>query len=81
MISLTKIIYLLSVKAVIGINVMKHHEYTRELLYHLTCGDCKNWWSYATFETNYELANKAMSCPHCGSRAKIQLKNKNKNLV
>ena len=27
---------------------MKNHEYTWEFIYHFICGECRNWWSYAT---------------------------------
>ena len=50
------------------------HEYAWELLYHFNCGECKNWWSYATTENRYQWKQQAMSCPLCGYRAKIQPK-------
>ena len=27
---------------------MKDHEYTWEIIYHFNCGECMNWWSYAS---------------------------------
>ena len=39
------------------------HEYTIEKIYHFNCGECKNWWSYAS---DTELRMKKMTCPHCG---------------
>ena len=49
---------------------MKNHEYTWETLFHINCGECNNWWSYAGFLENISV----MSCPHCGYRTKIELK-------
>lgn len=47
------------------------HEYTTETLYHFTCGQCSNWWSYAHATRKYDLklpsALSTLSCPHCGS--------------
>lgn len=31
---------------------MHSHEYTLEFIYHFVCGECKNWWSYATTKPN-----------------------------
>ena len=49
---------------------MKNHEYTWETLFHINCGECNNWWSYAGFLENISV----MSCPHCGYKTKIELK-------
>ena len=43
--------------------------YSKETLYHFNCGDCKNWWSYASVE-NYKPY--VMFCPHCGEMQKIE---------
>ena len=43
--------------------------YSKETLYHFNCGDCKNWWSYASVE-NYKPY--IMVCPHCGEMQKIE---------
>jgi DNA-directed RNA polymerase subunit RPC12/RpoP len=57
---------------------MKNHEYTWETLYHFICGECKNWWSYASTETRWSWDSKwkrnNMICPHCGHEAVIQPK-------
>ena len=53
---------------------MTNHEYAWELLYHFNCGECKNWWSYATTENRYQWKQQTLSCPLCGYRAKIQPK-------
>tara|TARA_B100000700_G_C14965502_1_gene818640 strand:- start:1090 stop:1287 length:198 start_codon:yes stop_codon:yes gene_type:complete len=59
---------------------MSEHEYVWELLYHMNCGECQNWWSYATdsngkiqhFEWN--MTGKKMFCPHCGAEKELKVK-------
>ena len=51
----------------------KHHEFTMEKIYHFNCGECSNWWSYAGFLENIS----SMTCPHCGYKTKIELKEGN----
>ena len=54
----------------------KNHTYTWERIYHFSCGNCKNWWSYATEEEReiqiYNKKSSKMTCPHCGYYTKIQ---------
>ena len=51
-----------------------HHEYTWETLFHFNCGECSNWWSYAGTLEHNELRAPTMTCPHCGYKTKIKLK-------
>jgi len=44
----------------------KKHTWTDEKIYHFTCGECKNWWSYAGHFRNWK---SVMTCPHCGHKA------------
>ena len=44
----------------------ENHLYTWERIYHFSCGNCKNWWSYATEEDSYNWKYRKKSCPHCG---------------
>ena len=54
---------------------MKDHEYTWEIIYHFNCGECMNWWSYAsTLEYLKPDTIVRLSCPHCGYRTKVKLK-------
>ena len=52
---------------------MSKHSYVYEILYHFNCGDCKNWWSYASSEFNVIL-DKHMHCPHCGAERGLEVK-------
>jgi len=46
------------------------HKYTREILYHYTCGQCGHWWSYAhtahKYDIHYPKMLEELTCPHCG---------------
>jgi predicted RNA-binding Zn-ribbon protein involved in translation (DUF1610 family) len=54
------------------------HAYTAETIYHFTCGQCGNWWSYAHHQVKYALklpdALSTLSCPHCGYTDEVNLK-------
>ena len=50
----------------------KAHFYTWERIYHFSCGNCRNWWSYATTEDSYKWKSRKMTCPHCGHYTNIQ---------
>ena len=44
-------------------------KFNKELLYHMTCEKCNNWWSYpSTTVANFQ--NKTWYCPHCGHEHK-----------
>lgn len=46
-------------------------KYSKEILYHFSCSECKNWWSYALSPNTPDLKPvKSFSCPHCGIRYK-----------
>ena len=53
---------------------MSSHEYTWETLFHFDCGECSNWWSYAGVLESNQLRFPTMTCPHCGYKTKIKLK-------
>ena len=48
------------------------HLYTWERIYHFSCGNCKNWWSYATSEDSYNWKSRKMTCPHCNHHSTIR---------
>jgi hypothetical protein len=40
---------------------------SKEIIYHFTCENCKNWWSYATQDEWWPRGpRRLMWCPHCG---------------
>ena len=50
----------------------KDHLYTWERIYHFSCGNCKNWWSYATTEDSYDWKSRRMTCPNCNHHSTIR---------
>ena len=51
------------------------HEFTVEVLYHFNCGQCKNWWSYATtWAMKGSVYGKYFYCPHCGHESIAEIK-------
>jgi len=48
------------------------HKYTCEWLYHFTCSDCKNWWSWSLSLPGLQYVQKSWHCPHCGKVNEIQ---------
>ena len=57
-----------------------NHEYTIEIIYHITCSRCKGWWSHAHTPTmnddefQVEGPKKLMFCPHCGEDGDVKIK-------
>ena len=53
-------------------------EYTFELLYHFTCLQCKNWWSYSITPSSNKVSmnidDRAINCMHCGTEGKAIIK-------
>ena len=59
------------------------HEFTIEILYHMNCSDCKNWWSHAVtpkktdeigMPLDWGMTGKYVYCPHCGLENELKLK-------
>ena len=50
---------------------IKKHTWTDEKIYHFTCGEGKNWWSYAGYFGHWK---SEMTCPHCGHMAQCVVK-------
>ena len=43
----------------------------KETIWHLTCGGCKNWFTYATME-KIRIERFQFHCPHCGRKARVE---------
>jgi rRNA maturation endonuclease Nob1 len=46
----------------------------KEIIWHLTCTNCKGWFTFATMEENYCIDRTTFHCPHCGNKARCQPK-------
>ena len=44
----------------------------KETIWHLTCGKCKNWFTYATME-KMKIERYTFHCPHCGHKGSCEL--------
>ena len=41
--------------------------FSREVLYHLSCGACRKWWSIGDWQQSSQ-----MFCPYCGEYLEVQ---------
>ena len=44
-----------------------------EYLFHITCSECKFYWTYAAMQKNFNIEKKDYHCPNCGHKGKINL--------
>ena len=44
-----------------------------EYLFHITCDNCKYYWTYASMKKSYNIEKKSYHCPNCGERGKVIL--------
>ena len=43
---------------------------TKEIIWHLVCNSCKNWFTYATMEEGYKIDRGDIYCPRCGRKGR-----------
>ena len=46
-----------------------------EYLFHITCSECKFYWTYAAMQKNFNIEKREYHCPNCGHKGKIKLEN------
>ena len=51
------------------VNFTAHVEY----LFHITCKECKFYWTYASMQKNFDIEKRSYTCPNCGEKGKIEL--------
>ena len=44
----------------------------KEIIWHLTCQQCNNWFTYATMEDKLCIDRYQFHCPHCGSKGNVE---------
>lgn len=44
---------------------------SKEVIWHLTCGECGNYWTYPSMELNQNLIGKSFHCPLCGTKSQV----------
>ena len=45
---------------------------SRETLWHLTCGNCRYYWTYPTMDSAEPIEGKPLHCPLCGTKAAVE---------
>ena len=50
----------------------------KEIIWHLTCSKCSNWFTYATMEENLCIERLQFTCPHCGQKSPVEINNSTK---
>jgi len=46
----------------------------KEIIWHLTCANCKGWFTFATMDERYCIDRATFYCPHCGTKARCEKK-------
>ena len=44
-----------------------------EYLFHITCSECKFYWTYASMQKYFDIEKNEFFCPNCGAKGKIAL--------
>jgi len=44
----------------------------KEIIWHLTCTSCSNWFTYATMEDKLCIERFQFYCPHCGKKESVE---------
>lgn len=63
------IFYSLSVSGSMKMSFTAHLEY----LFHITCSECKFYWTYASMTKNFDIERRDFHCPNCGQKNRIKL--------
>jgi len=54
------------------INTFTMFTAVKEIIWHLTCTNCKNWFTYATMEDRLCIDRFTFHCPHCGKSGGVK---------
>lgn len=46
---------------------------SKEIIWHLTCGECGYYWTFPTMQTNQDITKLEFHCPLCGQKSHIEL--------
>ena len=63
------IFYSLNVSGGMKMSFTAHLEY----LFHITCSECKFYWTYASMIKNFDIERRDFHCPNCGQKNRIKL--------
>jgi len=42
-----------------------------EYINHITCSDCKHYWTHSTMDPNFQISSGEWFCPNCESGGKV----------
>ena len=46
---------------------------SKEVIWHLTCGSCGNYWTYPTMQMQEDITKRSFHCPLCGTKSRVEL--------
>ena len=46
---------------------------SKEVIWHLTCGSCGNYWTYPTMQMEQDITKRNFHCPLCGTKSRVEL--------
>ncbi len=46
---------------------------SKEVIWHLTCGGCGNYWTYPTMQMDQDITKLKFHCPVCGMQRSVEL--------
>ena len=55
------------------INIVTMFNAVKEIIWHLTCAQCKGWFTFATMEEKYCIERTTFYCPHCGHKGRTEI--------
>ncbi|MEM7438594.1 MAG: hypothetical protein AAF393_03275 [Pseudomonadota bacterium] len=44
-----------------------------EYLFHITCENCKFYWTYASMQKDFDMGKRAYTCPNCGEKGNVKV--------
>jgi hypothetical protein len=44
---------------------------SKEVIWHLTCGECSYYWTYPTMQLDENINDKTFHCPLCGIKNQV----------
>ena len=45
---------------------------SQEIIWHLTCGECGNYWTYPTMQMGHDITKLEFHCPVCGTKSRVE---------
>ena len=52
-----------------------------EYIFHITCDECKYYWSHAVMQKDFDISKREYFCPNCGCKKMIKLQDEIESLA